>query len=327
LSYAAGKTKAAHKSVVEGALRGLDHRNNEPALADTDRIAPVLRLILATFTFYVIDDNLWTGTTFFGHLTNTKIDTPPLLHILYLLACPVLGFFAGRRARGFLRVFYPLAAFFFILTQALRFTHLPELAVITDPVAMLFALGVFISLSFILLDLDIPAGFFYTAVVIYIPCWMFALFSAAFISRMSLDKAGSMVFLSLIVVLFLFLIRKDKAPFGSLRAAPKEKVASPSVSVITSPQSVGNAASDALPQQEALPPDSRLAPYALYKKRNLTKREIEIAELLLQGYQRQKIADTLFISLWTVKTHIRNIYEKLSVSSLAEFFALFRAGK
>lgn len=50
----------------------------------------------------------------------------------------------------------------------------------------------------------------------------------------------------------------------------------------------------------------------------LSRREQEILEQLSKGYRYKEIADKLFISLDTVRTHIRNIYEKLQVNSRAE---------
>lgn len=46
---------------------------------------------------------------------------------------------------------------------------------------------------------------------------------------------------------------------------------------------------------------------------NLTKREIEILELIAKGETYQQIADKTFISPKTVRKHIENIYEKLQV--------------
>ncbi|MBF2026070.1 MAG: response regulator transcription factor [Oscillatoriales cyanobacterium C42_A2020_001] len=43
----------------------------------------------------------------------------------------------------------------------------------------------------------------------------------------------------------------------------------------------------------------------------LTERELEILQLIVDGYSNAAIADKLFISLGTVKTHVRNILNKL----------------
>jgi DNA-binding NarL/FixJ family response regulator len=50
----------------------------------------------------------------------------------------------------------------------------------------------------------------------------------------------------------------------------------------------------------------------------LSRREQEILDLLSRGYRYKEIADKLYVSLETVRTHIRNIYEKLQVNSRAE---------
>ena len=47
---------------------------------------------------------------------------------------------------------------------------------------------------------------------------------------------------------------------------------------------------------------------------DLTARERDILALLTKGYENQRIADELFISLKTVKTHVSNILSKLEVS-------------
>lgn len=55
----------------------------------------------------------------------------------------------------------------------------------------------------------------------------------------------------------------------------------------------------------------------------LTTREREIAQLILIGHSSNSISLNLGISLPTVKTHRRNIYSKLQISSQAELFSLF----
>ena len=46
---------------------------------------------------------------------------------------------------------------------------------------------------------------------------------------------------------------------------------------------------------------------------NISKRETEVLELLAEGLSNQEIADKLFVSLNTIKTHSSNLYSKLDV--------------
>ena len=51
---------------------------------------------------------------------------------------------------------------------------------------------------------------------------------------------------------------------------------------------------------------------------DLTEREVEILDLLAQGYRNKQIAEKLFLSPHTIRTHIYNIYEKLQVNNRVE---------
>jgi len=53
----------------------------------------------------------------------------------------------------------------------------------------------------------------------------------------------------------------------------------------------------------------------------LSRREQEIAELLLQGYQTNKIAEMLAIAQPTAKIHVRNLLRKTGVKTRLEFVA------
>ncbi len=55
----------------------------------------------------------------------------------------------------------------------------------------------------------------------------------------------------------------------------------------------------------------------------LSPREYEILSLLADGRKYQEIADQLFVSYDTVKTHIRHVYEKLEVRNKAEAISRF----
>ena len=50
----------------------------------------------------------------------------------------------------------------------------------------------------------------------------------------------------------------------------------------------------------------------------LTERELDVLELIVGGYSNSKIGEKLYISLGTVKTHVRNILDKLSASDRTE---------
>lgn len=51
---------------------------------------------------------------------------------------------------------------------------------------------------------------------------------------------------------------------------------------------------------------------------NISERENEILSYLSKGYHDKEIADKLFLSVKTVRTHLRNIYKKLHVRSRIE---------
>jgi DNA-binding NarL/FixJ family response regulator len=55
----------------------------------------------------------------------------------------------------------------------------------------------------------------------------------------------------------------------------------------------------------------------------LSKRENEVLSLLAQGYLYKEIADAIGISLPTVNSYIRRIYEKLQVQSRGQAVAVF----
>lgn len=45
----------------------------------------------------------------------------------------------------------------------------------------------------------------------------------------------------------------------------------------------------------------------------LSKRELEVLQLMANGLSNQEIADSLFVSLNTIKTHASKLFEKLNV--------------
>ena len=49
------------------------------------------------------------------------------------------------------------------------------------------------------------------------------------------------------------------------------------------------------------------------KYNNLTEREKEVLELIIQGKSNPQIANELILSIHTVKAHLESIYKKLGV--------------
>ena len=59
----------------------------------------------------------------------------------------------------------------------------------------------------------------------------------------------------------------------------------------------------------------------------LTAREREILELWVTGHRLDYVAESLFISKNTVKTHLRNLYRKMGVSGKAELVEAMSAAE
>ena len=75
-------------------------------------------------------------------------------------------------------------------------------------------------------------------------------------------------------------------------------------------------------QKPTSSPISTLAGHLLVEE--LSEREVEVLELIANGYSNKEIADTLYIALSTVKSHINNIYRKLDVSKRTQAVARAR---
>jgi len=52
----------------------------------------------------------------------------------------------------------------------------------------------------------------------------------------------------------------------------------------------------------------------------LTKRELEVLSLVIEGKSSKDVADALYVSKRTVDFHLANIYDKLQVSNRVQAF-------
>jgi DNA-binding CsgD family transcriptional regulator len=71
-------------------------------------------------------------------------------------------------------------------------------------------------------------------------------------------------------------------------------------------------------------PENALPEEDFFEQYNISPREQEIVILVLKGYSNQKIGETLYISLNTVKAHLRNIYPKFGIKSRYELITLVK---
>ncbi|MEX2649343.1 MAG: LuxR C-terminal-related transcriptional regulator [Alphaproteobacteria bacterium] len=75
----------------------------------------------------------------------------------------------------------------------------------------------------------------------------------------------------------------------------------------------------------ALPPLDFDAAFEGFSTGRLTRRETQIARLILTGYPTDAIAKALGIGRGTVKNHRRRLYDKLDITTERELFSLFLA--
>ena len=62
------------------------------------------------------------------------------------------------------------------------------------------------------------------------------------------------------------------------------------------------------------------APSSVDHNVKLTRREVEVLTLVVQGSSSKEVADQLFVSKRTVDFHLANIYDKLHVSNRVQAF-------
>jgi len=92
------------------------------------------------------------------------------------------------------------------------------------------------------------------------------------------------------------------------------------------------AESPAEPAQEAVRPRTPVAEAdteksALIEDKGLTRREVEILQLVSEGHQNKHIAHEMALSEHTVKVHVHNLITKLRVNNRTQAAAAFRTGR
>ncbi len=59
----------------------------------------------------------------------------------------------------------------------------------------------------------------------------------------------------------------------------------------------------------------------------LTQRELEIVQWVAEGFNNREIAEKLYLSRHTVKSHLQNAYQKLQIDNRVKLAFWFQAAK
>jgi DNA-binding NarL/FixJ family response regulator len=72
---------------------------------------------------------------------------------------------------------------------------------------------------------------------------------------------------------------------------------------------------------------TKSAPAALMESVRMTRRERQVVDLVADGYSNKEIAERLHLSPYTVKSHVHNILEKLSLHTRVQIARYMRSTK
>ena len=128
-------------------------------------------------------------------------------------------------------------------------------------------------------------------------------------------SAPSMLFLAygvIMVILVILYLQVEPYFLYTLRRKIPEEVQQAAAEPVK--QELPAQKEESVPATETLPGDSLFAV--------LSKRELEVVDLIARGYSNAEIANVLVISVHTVNDHTKKIYRKLNVHSRLEVAAL-----
>jgi two-component system, NarL family, response regulator LiaR len=108
------------------------------------------------------------------------------------------------------------------------------------------------------------------------------------------------------------LVQQTAASLGAVAVLPKTLS---SAELVEALQTIADGRDLAVPNRLRHTADERYWPG---RDRGLTERESEVVVLLAQGLRNQEIASALYVSIDTVKTHLRAAFRKLSVTNRAQ---------
>jgi DNA-binding CsgD family transcriptional regulator len=299
--------KKAEETIEKVSKNSAKNTNSNNAVnAKLSIAAPVFRLVAALTVFYLI-----------GGLYDTRVfrffdanSAPPhvLFILLTLLGTAVIGYLSVKKTCVLLKTASSAAAIFFILVLPLLFSHAQtSFSMPLYSLAAFGCLSVSVSMPWFFSEFPLQPFWHYLLMSAVYFCWFPSFFIARAIRRFTDSQETVALLASALAILFYFLIRNLRLPSDA--GSDNQMVNNPQSHAASGTKPTGSIRSE------------------IYASCKFSRREQEIAELLLQGLTRSKIAGRIFIAEDTVKFHISHIYKKLGVNSRAEFFARLASGE
>lgn len=246
--------------------------------------------------------------------------------ILIIIFCPVLGYCIDRwRAKAF-RCIVLVYFIFLLLAPSLA---PPEDPYVDDAIHLLSVIGQFA--VFIVMPVALSR-------LVRFDRWFCMLYSVIYILRCAsimgvlLVRPTGLIHSDLITVAatlaaiaFYFLVKGVRFPeeIGADATGDEERDTPVQAAERVDAPNVTQEDEEPSHEQHVLPYHVRQNLYELYAKYGLSRREREVATLILEGNGTRDIAQGLDISEHTVKAHVRNILTKFQVSSRQALLAKF----
>jgi DNA-binding CsgD family transcriptional regulator len=228
-----------------------------------------------------------------------------LTNVIMMIAMPVGGFLADRFRQKFFNIFIYFSFGVFLLAPSLlQFNHSETIFFVLYILNVILIQLIFVTFPFAILDSYWrESKSSYWAYLLAISMYLLRVLASAQIGLFSsfpFNSGYSVLLLSLVVIVYFVL----SCIFLKLQ------IGIPGVL-----QNINS--NDANPIMTfAVPEDS-------FREHGLSKREMEIGFLILQGKRNIEIGKRLFIEEVTVKKHINSIFDKYKVKRRPEFMALF----
>ena len=207
------------------------------------------------------------------------------------IAVPIIALLASRSINRFLKVFIPVAISIFVLLPCLLFFEdYPMFILFMDILVGLLNNLIWVIFTIALIE-HYAGGFWFFGLAAAIHFTSIFPMLSPMINRFIPADIGFTVLISgIAAVLFIF--------FALRIVFPKDK--SEKINIVIHDLSLEET----------------------FRKHGLTKREIEIATMIVEGLDNEAIAKRLLRATITVKNHLTSIYKKFGVKGRAEFLAM-----